>query len=114
MFSRQATNVVPAAFSMALYSSFPFVWHALVLEPVVRLQLRKKDPEALIRNTKGRDPMTIREVIKGFRAFPSECDYNMHKSSACLDVLRCPAGAELTCYTGARRLDLRGRHGHCA
>ena len=49
-------------------SAFPLVWHALVLTPVARLMLRKKNPHALIRNTKGRDPMKIREVIKGFRS----------------------------------------------
>lgn len=53
-----------------------------VLKPVAKLLLIKKDPEALVKHTKGRDPTELKRVVTGYRAWPSHIDYLLHKNNA--------------------------------
>ena len=53
-----------------------------VLTPVVKLWLRRKDPKALVKASLGQDPAKQRWVIPGFRVWPSDVDFNLHKSNS--------------------------------
>lgn len=55
---------------------------APVLLPILKLQFQKKNAEALVRRVKGQDPMKLKRVVPGYRTWPSDVDYNLHKSNA--------------------------------
>jgi hypothetical protein len=105
------------------HSSLPFVWHSrgesiqtrfpctklnptflslTVLLPVVRLFRRKKDAAALIRTVRGQDPSKIKILVPGYRVWPSDVDYNMHKSNSTyasdMDVARSTVSPLVAAY----------------
>jgi hypothetical protein len=71
-----------------------------VLTPVVKLWLRRKNPQALIKASLGEDPASQRILVPGFRVWPSDVDYNLHKSNstyaADMDVARSSVSSRLT------------------
>ncbi|KAH8078028.1 hypothetical protein HD553DRAFT_346409 [Filobasidium floriforme] len=70
-----------------------------ILTPVVKLWLRRKNPRALIKASLGEDPANQRILVPGFRVWPSDVDYNLHKSNstyaADMDVARSNAAIDL-------------------
>lgn len=52
------------------------------MTPVFRLWRRRNNSHALIRSTLSQDPSKLKIVVPGFRVWPSDVDYNMHKSNS--------------------------------
>jgi len=69
------------------------------MTPVFRLWRRRNNSQALIRSTLSQDPSKLKIVVPGFRVWPSDVDYNMHKSNSTyasdMDVARSNVSNEL-------------------
>jgi len=69
------------------------------MTPVFRLWRRRNNSHALIRSTLSQDPSKLKIVVPGFRVWPSDVDYNMHKSNSTyasdMDVARSNVSNEL-------------------